>query len=87
MTTKKAIALFLLIVVGALTIAATKADKRTASNIERVMKRMKKPDKALKKMERMKLYTTSKFAAQVASLTREAKAMLKIKHPEVTVIG
>jgi cytochrome c556 len=82
MTTKKVIALFLLIIISAFTIAATKADKRTANSIERIMKKMKKPEKELKKLERSKLYTKSSFAINAAALARDAKAMLRIKHPD-----
>ena len=82
MTFKKAIILIMLVAISFLTVAATKADKRTAAAIERVMKRMKTPDKEMKKLERQKLYTNSKFIANAVKLAREAKAMLKIKHPD-----
>ena len=81
MSAKKAIALCLLIVTCAFSISATK-DKKSAKAVERIMKNMKTPAKELKKLERAKLYTKSSFASYVATLTRESKNMLRIKHPD-----
>lgn len=81
MNYKKIAAATALISVGILAVAA-KPDKRTAKKIESVMKRMSKPEKALKKLERSKLYTGTDFKRNILLLARESKAMLKVKHPE-----
>ena len=62
--------------------AASKPDKRTAAAIEKVMKRMSKPSKALKKLAKTKQFTSSSFSKYVKLLANENKKMLRIKHPE-----
>ena len=81
MTLKKAVALFLVVAMSVLFVGATK-DKKSAKQVESIMKRMKKPEKELEKLARSKLYTNSKFASNAALLAREAKNMVKIKHPD-----
>ena len=82
MNYRKITAFTVLIALGILSIAASKPDRRTAKQIETVMKRMSKAEKALKKMERSKLYTTADFKKNVLVLAKESKNMLKIKHPD-----
>ena len=61
---------------------AAKPDRGTARKIESVMKRMSKPQKAIKKLERAKLFTSKDFKKNIALLAKESKNMLRIKHPE-----
>ncbi|MCM8528333.1 MAG: cytochrome c [Lentisphaeraceae bacterium] len=81
MTLKKTIALILVVAFSVITVGATK-DKRTAGQVESVMKRMKKPEKEMEKLARANLYTNSKFATNAQMLAREAKNMVKIKHAD-----
>lgn len=81
MTLKKAIALILIVSMCSVFVGATK-DKRSAKQVESIMKRMKKPEKEMEKLARSKLYTNSKFAINAKILARESKSMVKIKHPD-----
>tara|TARA_Y100000114_G_C11531238_1_gene218122 strand:- start:38 stop:436 length:399 start_codon:yes stop_codon:yes gene_type:complete len=82
MSIKKAAVFILFIALSALLIGATKADKRTASQIENVMEKMKKPEKEMEKLARSKLFKDRKFASNAMILAREAKNMVRIKHPD-----
>jgi len=81
MTLSRIIGLTTLTAMTALLIAA-KPSKSTARKIESVMKRMSKPQKALKKLERSKLFTSKDFKNNIALLVKENKNMLLIKHPD-----
>ena len=82
MTLKQALNFFLLSILSLFLMSAGKADARTVKAIERNMKQMKNPEKALKKMATSKLYVTTNFAREVAKLQKAAKSLLKIKHPD-----
>lgn len=81
MTFKKAAVLILIVSLSVVLIGATK-DTKSAKQVESVMERMKKPEKEMDKLARSKLFTDSKFAANAMILAREAKNMVKIKHPD-----
>ena len=81
MTLKKAIALILIVSMCSVFVGATK-DKRSAKQVESVMKRMKKPEKEMEKLARLKLYTDRRFASSAAILAKESKNMVRIKHPD-----
>ena len=81
MTLKKAVALILIVSMSVVFVGATK-DKKSAKQVESIMKRMKKPEKEMEKLARSKLFTNSKFASNAVMLAREAKNMARIKHPD-----
>ena len=81
MTLKKAIALFLVVSLSVFFVGATK-DKKSAKAVERVMEKMKKPEKEMEKLARSKLFKDRKFAYNATILAREAKNMVKIKHTD-----
>ncbi|MCM8542060.1 MAG: hypothetical protein NE328_17455 [Lentisphaeraceae bacterium] len=81
MTLKKTISLILVAALSVLTMAATK-DKRSAKQVESIMERMKKPEKEMEKLARSKLYTDRRFSTHAMVLAREAKNMVRIKHPD-----
>ena len=82
MTLKRTALAILILASCFLTIAATKADKKTMKAVENIMKRMKTPEKEMNALERKNLLKSSKFKTYARKLAADSKAMLRIKHPD-----